>query len=85
MTETALNEKIAELLESNPATDHQRKKDRNRLRRITRIQKNDNLLQIINYGGYAPHRGHIDWGFQGRTLLHTGKYITVSVNEVGPQ
>ncbi len=75
MTETALNERIAELQENDAATAHQKQKERNQLRRTTRIRKNDNLLQIINYGGYAPHRGYIDWGFQGRTLLHTGKYI----------
>mgnify|MGYP006970879561 CR=1 FL=1 len=39
-----------------------------------------NLLRIINYGGYAPHRGYIDWGFSGRTLLHTGKYIKYPKN-----
>ena len=36
--------------------------------------------EIINYGGYAPHRGYIDWGFSGRTLLHTGKYIKYPKN-----
>lgn len=29
---------------------------------------------------YAPHRGYIDWGFSGRTLLHTGKYIKYPKN-----
>lgn len=75
MTETALNEKIDELQENNSETAHQRQKERRRLRRIIGIRKTDNLLRIINYGGYAPHRGYIDWGFSGRTLLHTGEYI----------
>ena len=69
MTETALNEKIDELQENNSETAHQRQKERRRLRRIIGIRKTD------NYGGYAPHRGYIDWGFSGRTLLHTGEYI----------
>lgn len=75
MTETALNEKIDELQENNSETAHQRQKERRRLRRIIGIRKTDNLLRIINYGGYAPPRGYIDWGFSGRTLLHTGEYI----------
>lgn len=80
MTETALNERIAELQENDTETVHQRQKERCRLRRITGIRKTDNLLRIINYGGYAPHRGYIDWGFSGRTLLHTGKYIKYPKN-----
>ena len=75
MTETALNEKIDELQENDSRNAHQRQKARRRLRRGTSIRKADRLLRIINYGGYAPHRGYIDWGFSGRTLLHTGKYI----------
>lgn len=80
MTETALNERIAELQENDSETAHQRQKDRRRLRRITDARKTDDLLRIINYGGYAPHRGYIDWGFNGRTLLHTGKYIKYPKN-----
>ena len=75
MTETALNEKIAKLTENELSEAHLRSKGRRRLRRVRDIQKSDRLLHIINYGGYAPHRGYIDWGFDGRTLLHTGKYI----------
>ena len=79
MTETELSERIAELLNESGAT-HQKEKCRRRNRRINKICKNDALLQIINYGGYAPHRGYIDWGFDGRTLLHTGKYIKYPKN-----
>ena len=80
MTETALNEKIDELQENDSRNAHQRQKARRRLRRGTSIRKADRLLRIINYGGYAPHRGYIDWGFSGRTLLHTGKYIKYPKN-----
>ena len=80
MTETALNERIAELQENDSETAHQRQKVRRRLRRITGVRKTDYLLRIINYGGYAPHRGYIDWGFSGRTLLHTGEYIKYPKN-----
>ena len=75
MTETALNERIAELQENESEAAHQWQKARRRLRRDTSSRKTDSLLRIINYGGYAPHRGYIDWGFSGRTLLHTGKYM----------
>ena len=80
MTETALNERIAELQENESEAAHQRQKARRRLRRGTSIRKADRLLRIINYGGYAPHRGYIDWDFCGRTLLHTGKYIKYPKN-----
>ena len=79
MTETELSERIAEILNESDAT-HQEERCRRRNRRINKIRKNDALLQIINYGGYAPHRGYIDWGFDGRTLLHTGKYIKYPKN-----
>lgn len=80
MTETALNERIAELRENDSEGAHQRQKARSRLRRITDIRKTDDLLRIINYGSYAPHRGYVDWGFDGKTLLHTGKYIKYPKN-----
>ena len=75
MTERELREKIAGLVENESAEARQESKGRRRMRRIQSVQKSDRLLHIINYGGYAPHRGYIDWGFDGRTLLHTGKYI----------
>ena len=79
MTETELSERIAELLTDSDAV-HQKEKSRRRNRRTSKIHKNDSLLQIINLGGYAPHRGYIDWGFDGKTLLHTGKYIKYPKN-----
>ena len=80
MTETALIERIAELQENESEAAHQWQKARRRLRRDTSSRKTDSLLRIINYGGYAPHRGYIDWGFDGKTLLHTGKYIKYPKN-----
>ena len=80
MTETVLNERIAALPENESSEMYQQGKDRRRLRRIRKVQKTDRLLRIINYGGYAPHRGYIDWGFDGQTLLHSGKYIKYPKN-----
>ncbi|WP_417111502.1 hypothetical protein [Hominenteromicrobium sp.] len=80
MTETELSEKIAGLTENGDYTVHHALKARRRLRRVDAIKKSDRLLRIINYGGYAPHRGYIDWGFDGKTLLHTGKYIKYPKN-----
>jgi len=80
MTETALNERIAALQEIDASAVRQREKARHRLRRVSKIQKNDDLLLIINYGGYAPHRGYIDWGHDGLTPLHSGKYIKYPKN-----
>ncbi len=80
MIETELNEKIAGLTENGDYAAHHALKARRRLRRVDEIRKSDRLLRIINYGGYAPHRGYIDWGFDGKTLLHTGKYIKYPKN-----
>ena len=80
MTETELNERIAELQEVDSEAVHQKQKERVRLRRFRDVQKTDRLLQIINYGGYAPHRGYIDWGYDGSTLLHGGKHIKYPKN-----
>ena len=80
MTETELNERIAELQEVDSEAVHQKQKEQVRLRRFRDVQKTDRLLQIINYGGYAPHRGYVDWGFDGKTLLHSGEYIKYPKN-----
>ncbi len=80
MIETALREKLEALPSSEAAQERQKQAKRRRMRRITRVKKNDELLRIINYGGYAPHRGYIDWGFDGETLLHSGKYIKYPKN-----
>ena len=80
MTETVLNERIAALQENDGSAARQREIARHRLHRASSIEKNDALLRIINYGGYAPHRGYIDWGYNGQTLLHSGKYIKYPKN-----
>ncbi len=80
MTETVSNERIAALSANEFSEVRQRSKDRRRLRRFREVQKSDRLLRIINYGGYAPHRGYVDWGFDGQTLLHSGKYIKYPKN-----
>ena len=80
MTESELREKIAGLVENESSESHLRSKNRRRLRRVRDIQKSDRLLHIINYGNHATHRGYIDCGFDGRMLLHTGKYIKYPKN-----
>lgn len=80
MTETELSERIAELTENGDDAAHYTLKSQRRLRRMNEIRKSDQLLRIVNYGGYAPHRGYIDWGFDGHTLLHTGKYFKYPKN-----
>ncbi len=80
MTETALSKKIAGFQGIDAVTIHQKEKERVRLQRIRDVRKSDRLLRIINYGGYAPHRGYIDWGYDGSTLLHSGKYIKYAKN-----
>ena len=75
MTESELREKITGFPENEFFEAHLRSKGHRRLRRYQDIQKSDRLLRIINYGGYAPYHGYIDWGFDGQTMLHTGKYI----------
>ena len=79
MTEIELNKRIETLLterpiqpKSTPASIYSRQE--------IKVRKDDRLLKIMNYGGYAPHVGYVDWGFDGRTLLHTGKYIKYPKN-----
>ena len=48
MTETALNEKIDELQESESGNAHQRQRARRRLRRGASIRKAGRLLRIIS-------------------------------------
>ena len=75
MRDTAWDEEENELSEITLADEQRRMKNRHRLHRIRNVRKNDRLLRIINFGRYAPHIGYIDWGFEGKTLLHSGKYI----------
>ena len=76
MTEIELNERLAQieeqLLASLPPVSKRRTGQA--YRRRMHIKKNDDLLKIVTRQ-YAPHAGYVDWGFDGRTLLHSGKYI----------
>ena len=74
MTESELREKIAGLVENESSEAHLRSKNRRRLRRVRDIQKSDGLLHSINYGNHATQRRNVDWGCDGWTRLHTGKY-----------
>lgn len=80
MTEIELSERLAELTENGEYEVHQALKARRHSHRMDKIRKSDRLLRIVNYGGYAPHRGYIDWKFEGRTLLHTGMYFKYPKN-----
>ena len=78
MTEIELNEKIENLLtESAPRQPSRR--TGSAYRREMRIRKNDALMRIVTRR-YVPHAGYIDYGFDGNTLLHSGKYIKYPKN-----
>ena len=55
-------------------------KSTRRRRRHEKVLRDDRLLRIINYGGYRPNAGYIDSGFEGKTLLHSGKHIKYPKN-----
>lgn len=55
-------------------------KSTRRRRRRDRVFRDDRLLRIINYGRYNPNAGYIDCGFDGKTLLHSGKHIKYPKN-----
>ena len=79
MTEIELNKSITTLLTERP-TQAKLAASSVCSRQEMKVRKDDRLLKIMNYGGYAPHVGYVDWGFDGRTLLHTGKYIKYPKN-----
>jgi len=78
MTEFELDTNIEAILSSTPC--QMRNKGSRAYRRRMKVRKNDLLLGIINRGGYNPHAGYVDWDFEGRTLLHSGKYIKYPKN-----
>lgn len=80
MTETELNKQLAALLESPGKPPCQKRRTGRQYRRRKGLEKSDRLLAIIQKARYGPHRGYVDWGFEGRTLLHTGKYIKYPKN-----
>ena len=78
MTEIELNEKIKNLL-TESATRQPSRRTGSAYRREMRIRKNDALMRIVTRR-YVPHAGYIDYGFEGNTLLHSGKYIKYPKN-----
>ena len=80
MTETELSARLSVIQTGEAAEDRRRAKELRRKRFVMRSHKNDALLHITNYGGYAPHVGYIDYGFDGPTLLHSGKYFKYPKN-----
>lgn len=79
MTEIELNERISALLAERPIQGRAVPGHKYSGREM-KVRKDDRLLKIINHGGYAPHIGYVDWGFNGKTLLHSGKYIKYPKN-----
>lgn len=80
MTEIELNKQLAMLLENPEKEPSHLHRTGGRYRRRKRQEKTDRRLAIIQLSGYAPHRGSVDWDFEGKTLLHTGKYIKYPKN-----
>lgn len=78
MTEIELNEEIENLLTESAAGQPSRRTV-SAYRREMRIRKNDSLMRIVTRR-YVPHAGYIDYGFDGDTLLHSGKYIKYPKN-----
>ena len=81
MTETELNEALVRIeqqrVERLPETPNRRTS--RCYRRQIEVRKNDRLMKIVTRH-YVPHAGYIDWGFDGDTLLHSGKYIKYPKN-----
>lgn len=50
-----------------------------RHRRDNKVRKNDRVMRIVTTS-YGPRARWLDWDFNGRTLLHSGKYIKFSKN-----
>ncbi|MBQ7504690.1 MAG: hypothetical protein IJT79_05165 [Ruminococcus sp.] len=80
MTKKQITEALAETTNDEPSQERFKLKKRRRMRRINRVRKNEARFRIINTGGYAPHRGYVDWDFTGTTLLHSGKHIKYPKN-----
>lgn len=80
MTEIKLNEQLAAILEKSEKEPSCRRRTGRQYRRRKGHEKLDRLLAIIQTSRYGPHRGYVDWDFEGRTLLHTDKYIKYPKN-----
>ena len=81
MTEIELNEKLNMIEQERKALQPPSPKRHTgkAYRRHMRIKKNDELMRFVTRH-YVPHAGYIDWGFDGSTLLHSGKYIKYPKN-----
>ncbi len=80
MTETELSARLSEIRTGEAAEDRRKAKELRRMRYIMRSRKNDALLRITNYGGYAPHVGYVEFGFSGTTLMHSGLHFKYPKN-----
>lgn len=80
MTETELNEQLAAILEKSEKEPGCQRRTGRQYRRRKGREKSDRLLAIIQAARYGPHRGYVDWEFEGKTLLHTGYYIKYPKN-----
>lgn len=78
MTEIELNEQIESLL-TEPDSQPLSRQTGMAYRREMKVRKNDRLRRIVTRS-YVPHAGYIDYGFDGDTLLHSGKYIKYPKN-----
>ena len=78
MTEIELNAQIESLLTESDSHPLPRQTGM-AYRREMKVRKNDRLMRIVTRS-YVPHAGYIDYGFDGDTLLHSGKYIKYQKN-----
>ena len=83
MTEIELNERITALLTERPIQGRAVPSHRYSGREM-KVRKDDRLLKIINYGGYAPHIGYVDWGFsKARRKILCKRFSTKSRMALG--
>ena len=68
MTEIELNEQLAALLENSEKAPSCLRRTGRQYRRRKEREKSNRLLAIIQTARYGPHRGYVDWDFEGRTL-----------------
>ena len=78
MTDTELDRQISILLCERPCPEAlplpgQRRTGR-AWRLAQKIRTNDALMCIVTRH-YVPYVGYVDYGFTGKTLLHSGKYV----------
>ena len=74
MTSTQMNEIHRDIIDDNSFVERNNLKERRRHIK-NNVKKNERLFRIINFSGYSPQIGYIDWDFTGSALLHTGEYI----------